>query len=238
MTVTQNLLFTLLAACAVAALQAPRDQIPLQAPKTADVKVPVTLGVMSRCPDALICESVFDRVLMRVSDQIDLSLTFLGTLNSSDSDFGVTCMHGPDECAGNVQELCAMKYAPTPQWWEFVHCQNYQGRDNIGLSETALKCANAAQFDWEESGIGACVGMDGSGKAAEGVQLLKDSVTNTASLNVTKSCTILINNKQVCVHDSEWKECEGGHTAKDFVKQIRAEYQKLNGEDDEGEDYD
>ena len=78
-----------------------------------------------------------------------------------------------------------MKYAPTSQWWEFVQCQNYQGRPNIGLPETALKCAETAQLNWDESGVGACIGEDGSGKADEGVQLLKDSVAATATLNVT-----------------------------------------------------
>ena len=43
------------------------------------VKVPVILGVMSACPDAILCESVFDRVVERVSDKIDLQLTFIGT---------------------------------------------------------------------------------------------------------------------------------------------------------------
>lgn len=46
--------------------------------KNDTVKVPVVLGVMSRCPDALLCESVFDRVLKQVIDKVDLSLSFLG----------------------------------------------------------------------------------------------------------------------------------------------------------------
>lgn len=46
---------------------------------TQDLKVPVVLGVMSACPDAIVCESVFDRVLQQVGDKVDLSLTFLGT---------------------------------------------------------------------------------------------------------------------------------------------------------------
>lgn len=44
---------------------------------TEDVKVPVVLGVMSRCPDALLCESVWDRVLQRVGDKVDISLSFI-----------------------------------------------------------------------------------------------------------------------------------------------------------------
>ena len=42
-----------------------------------DVKVPVVLGVMSRCPDALLCEAVWDRVLQRVGDKVDISLSFI-----------------------------------------------------------------------------------------------------------------------------------------------------------------
>lgn len=48
--------------------------------KVDDVKVPVTLGVMSRCPDALICEAAFDKTLSQVGDKIDLSLSFIGRL--------------------------------------------------------------------------------------------------------------------------------------------------------------
>ena len=42
------------------------------------VKVPVVLGVMSACPDAIFCEAVFDDVLAQVGDKVDLSLTFIG----------------------------------------------------------------------------------------------------------------------------------------------------------------
>lgn len=50
-------------------------QVPwhLQGPR----KVPVVLGVMSRCPDAILCESVFNEVLTKVGDKVDLSLTYV-----------------------------------------------------------------------------------------------------------------------------------------------------------------
>lgn len=44
---------------------------------TEDVKVPVVLGVMSRCPDTMLCEAVWDRVLQRVGDKVDISLSFI-----------------------------------------------------------------------------------------------------------------------------------------------------------------
>jgi hypothetical protein len=171
------------------------------------LRVPVTLGVMSRCPDALLCETLFDSVIPRVAEKIDISLAYVATyvpiqkhtptrlglsanpfansLNGSDPDFGVTCMHGPHECAGNVQQLCVAKYTPTRTWWEFVMCQNYQGRAHIGRPDVALKCARTHNIDWEESGVGQCVGLDGSGKGREGVQLLHDSIRVSESLGIT-----------------------------------------------------
>jgi len=204
------------------------------APTTSDVRVPVTLGVMSRCPDALKCEALFDTIIPRVCEKINLSLAYVAKFNESDPHFGVTCMHGPSECAGNVQQLCVQKHMTSIQaWWEFVMCQNYQGRDNIGKPEVASRCARIAGIDWEMSGVGRCAGLDGSGTGYEGVQLLHDSIRVVESLGITcasilpapspsihqlssffhsKSCTIVINTEKVCVLDGSWKECEvSGH---------------------------
>lgn len=41
------------------------------------IKVPVQLGVMSRCPDALLCEATFNDVLAQVWDKVDLSLVYI-----------------------------------------------------------------------------------------------------------------------------------------------------------------
>lgn len=43
------------------------------------LRVPVILGVMSRCPDALLCETLFDKVIPRVAEKIDLSLAYVAT---------------------------------------------------------------------------------------------------------------------------------------------------------------
>jgi len=42
-----------------------------------DVKVPVQLGVMSRCPDALLCENTFNQVIPKVENKVDLSMVYL-----------------------------------------------------------------------------------------------------------------------------------------------------------------
>ncbi|KAF8913888.1 hypothetical protein CPB84DRAFT_1757832 [Gymnopilus junonius] len=194
-----------------------------------DVKVSVQLGVMSRCPDALLCESRFAQVLDKVSDKVNLSLVYVAKIDDTEPDFGVWCMHGRQECAGNVQQLCVNKYAPFPNWWEFVKCQNFQGRENIGLPEVAFKCAETADVDLETSGAGQCIGSDGSGIGTEGVTLLQESTLLGKELGITKSCTVLISGRKVCVHDGSWKDCEGGHEVNDFVRQIEDEYERLNG---------
>ncbi|KAG5652425.1 hypothetical protein H0H81_005021 [Sphagnurus paluster] len=137
-------------------------------------------------------------------------------------------MHGVEECAGNVQQLCVAKYESSSVWWEFVQCQNYEGRSKIGNPDLALKCASAVGIDWENSNSGRCAGLDGSGKGPEGVTLLKESVRLGQKLGVKSSCTVLISGRKVCVHDGTWKECENGHSVNDFVRQINQEYDKLN----------
>ena len=72
----------LLCASLVHAIRAHRlahqSQQILETIENATRKVPVILGVMSQCPDALYCEEVFDRVLEHVGDIIDLQLSFIG----------------------------------------------------------------------------------------------------------------------------------------------------------------
>jgi hypothetical protein len=156
-----------------------------------------------------------------------IRLTHHDRLNASDPKFGVTCPHGPGECAGNVQQLCVAKYTSAYTWWEFVMCQDYQGKDKIGDPDVALRCGRTVKIDWEGSGVGRCAGTDGSGTGEEGVQLLHESIHVAHSLGITcvsmpspcaslkairlphrKSCTIVINGETVCVHDRIWKKCE------------------------------
>ena len=129
----------------------------------------------------------FTRLHSKVSATIILLAgyqTFLLRIDDSEPDFGISCMHGPEECAGNVQQLCVNKYAPFENWWEFVICQNYQGREYIGEPDVALTCAKTAGIDWERSGAGQCAGLDGSGKGSEGVALLKESVLLAQQMNL------------------------------------------------------
>ncbi|GAA5849488.1 hypothetical protein JCM9279_000917 [Rhodotorula babjevae] len=220
--------------------------------------VRVALGVMSRCPDASLCETVWDRVLEErlpskfgsgvVADLVDMELVFLAHENST-APYGATCMHGESECKGNVQQLCAARHWRTRSeehkkkkgvdgegndeveaalrekraWedsWNFVQCMNYGG-SKIGSDAAAKRCASVVGREWTES-LAACV--DGK----QGRHLLVDSLKRAEHLGVKSSCTILIEDKPICVHDGSWKQCPGGHDVRDFAREVRDEFERLN----------
>lgn len=73
-----KLLFYASAAVAVSAVAPPPFiRIQGETPYQTDVKVPVQLGVMSQCPDALLCESLFKTVFETVKEKADLSLVYV-----------------------------------------------------------------------------------------------------------------------------------------------------------------
>ena len=164
---------------------------------TAAKRVNVTLGVMSRCPDALACEAAFDKVLERVNTKTHLSMTYIGSLPKTKQSprYGVECMHGDQECLGNIQQLCVQDAlnprrasedfdlspsAAQKKWWSFIQCQNYAGIPSIGSEDLAKRCLKLIDGpDWDKDGISDCI----NGK--KGRKLLKDSVANTHSLNIT-----------------------------------------------------
>ncbi|GAA5963559.1 hypothetical protein JCM3765_004321 [Sporobolomyces pararoseus] len=215
-------------------------------------RVSLSLGVMSRCPDAEICETLIDRVLDThtrrtgsevVGDLVNLKLIYLAKENStSDSaSYGnLTCLHGPLECKANVQQLCAASHWSRPRdfegtnaekangawkdWWNFVQCMNYGKRDKIGEDSVAKSCAKVVGREWTRE-LEAC---SNNSSDSEGARLFRKSVEASRKLKIEKSCTIVLNGKKLCVHDGSWKECPGGHEVGDIVQAVKAEYDRLN----------
>ncbi|KAJ1748851.1 hypothetical protein LPJ79_004182, partial [Coemansia sp. RSA 1821] len=177
-------------------------------------KVLVELFVMSRCPDAIKVERVFDGVVPQVYSIMDLQLNFIGQLDPH-STYGVKCKHGNDECRGNIDQLCALAHnKDLAMFWQFLSCLNKNPR-MIGRGEEALKCASLAGLD---SAFYTCV------SSGEGRQLLEQSVENSQFIGVNTSATVFINGKPRCVEDAGWRECPGGHNPSDFIRDICAAY--------------
>lgn len=107
-------------------------------------------------------------------------------INGSEPEFGVTCKHGVQECRGNVQELCAMKLANRQQdWWNFVQCLNFEGKEDVGNPVLAERCAGLSYVPWNDMhgnttrrGIRSCV------YSLEGRELLEASVEQSQRLGI------------------------------------------------------
>ncbi|PRQ70100.1 hypothetical protein AAT19DRAFT_11753 [Rhodotorula toruloides] len=203
------------------ALSAPLDspaQLPflpssLSSPPPLDIsnstRLPLTLGVMSLCPDARLCESVMDRVFeqvtsvairsegkegggggggkkegkVRVGELVKLRVEFIASRNSS-APYGTTCKHGDRECRGNVQQLCAERYWGAEGAWEFIQCLNYDPNARIGSEQAARECGRLIGREWTEK-LQSCV--DGE----EGRKLARKSAKRLSKVGVEKSCSIL-----------------------------------------------
>ena len=58
-------------------------------------------------------------------------------------------------------------------------------------------------------------------EGAMSVDRLRASFARSGAANVTKSCTVRLDDKIRCIRDDgEWKDCEGGHHVEDLVNDI------------------
>ncbi|WWC86469.1 uncharacterized protein L201_001346 [Kwoniella dendrophila CBS 6074] len=225
-------------------------------------KVNVSLYVMSRCPDARLCEDVFDSVINKegILDKIDLNIGYIGTPKKSEV-LGVTCKHGLEECIGNAQQLCLLNHLPIDKSYSIIQCQNYPSsfpRD-IGNLDSLKKCVDTVGgVDWEKSGLAKCIeGKSHSttitnnddkedkekikhlGKEAK--KLLKKNINQTYEKEIKTSCTIDIDStisgkqgRRRCIVDGGiWKGCDDGHTAQDFIRVIEEEHKNLQSKKDD-----
>ncbi|SAL96804.1 hypothetical protein [Absidia glauca] len=180
--------------------------------------VPIDLFVMSKCPDAVYCESVFSTVLKKVNAEVVLNFNYIAQYNGSEP-FAHSCMHGTSECLGNIQQLCFQHEYPDPHdWFAFALCLNKQYHQ-IGLdNKLAQYCAKQVRRSY--SPVEKCT------NSSLGVGLLTESAQKTKQLGVR--CTIFIDNKLRCVHDGSWKvrNCPGGWKVEDFIQTIEDAYYK------------
>eukprot|EP00727_Mastigamoeba_balamuthi_P013912 m51a1_g9143 hypothetical protein (200) ;mRNA; r:81356-82310 len=163
--------------------------------------VAVDFYVMSRCPDAAVCETAWPFDALNAISNV--TLHFIGKSTAS----GVTCPHGASECAGDTQQLCARHLFDASASWCFVLCQDHtQG----SIPRNAQTCASKCGLNWEA--LNECA----SGEL--GASLLRESVESCGSVRV--SCSIYVDGKPRCVHDGDWQECPGGHSEADFERTV------------------
>jgi hypothetical protein len=201
-------------------------------------RVPVTIFVMSRCPDAQFCETFLQSsVLEPLKGAVRLRAEYIvreeeataGTTATATKK--LTCMHGEQECAGNRQQLCLQKRlddriaagklsadATVDVLLKFLTC-GWRRPSEIGSEAGARSCLS--EVGWanaeDQDDVLSCA------KGAEGEALMAASHAATQAAGATNSCTINVNGKRRCVRDGgAFRECEGGSEPADFKKTICA----------------
>lgn len=108
--------------------------------------------------------------------------------------------------------------------WDFVQCQNYDGVPSIGKVGLARQCLSTIRGPrWEEDGVRECA------EGSLGRKLLRRSVEESKRRQITKSATIQLDGKTICIRDGgEWQDCPGGHETNDFLREIETVWRKKN----------
>jgi len=178
-------------------------------------KVLIDLFVMSKCPDARRCETVFADVLKTTHQIAHVRTSYIASYDGPNK---IVCKHGPEECEGDSQQLCAYEYTPADgnyfNFVSFLTClnRNFTGIGDPDLADSCL--SEAGYLGNDQAKIRACF-------KSKGHTLLKRSVDFTLASHITTSCTIHINGVHRCVYDGgQILDCPGGGSAADFINTI------------------
>jgi hypothetical protein len=176
--------------------------------------VNVEFFVMSKCPDAIKCETIFLPSLFKLSSIAKFTLSFIALLSDLNQ---FECKHGASECIGNQQQLCIQSIYPQKTFIRYLLCQSKQ---ILSIPNNGEQCAKENSINW--SRVQSCVTSDESNK------LFQKSLERTNLASVRKSCTIYINGKFWCMHDGFWLNCTEGRDEKSFIKAICSRYKGKN----------
>ncbi|KAI0417985.1 hypothetical protein F5X98DRAFT_132193 [Xylaria grammica] len=144
-------------------------------PAAAGELVPLEAHIISKCPDTRDClRELLLPAMIQVHEKVNFTLTYIGTPTEND---GVECKHGPEECLGNIIELCAHRLYPDPKiWLGFTMCLT---KDYKAIPERELveDCALEHAVDFEK--LNDCATRDDGGF---GMGMLRESVERSASV--------------------------------------------------------
>lgn len=135
-----------------------------------------------------------------------------------DKSDGVSCMHGPSECLGNMIELCAARIYPDPKvYLGFTNCltTNYS---QIPDRDFVQSCAYEHGLNFDR--VNKCISDEGHGS-----ELLRNSFLRSQENNVTKSCTVRLAGEIRCIRDGgKWYDCPGGSGVEGLIRDIEKLY--------------
>jgi len=183
-------------------------------PDTTSEKVHLEAHIMSKCPDARDClRDLVLPAMQNISASVSFTLSYIG---KTEGDEDVVCKHGPQECLGNMIELCAAQRYPDPKiYLGFTMCLS-NSYDRIPKEDLVKSCALEYGMSFDE--VNKCMSEDDGEQV---IGLLRDSVEHSEEVGVKKSCTVRVEDKIWCVRDGgKWNDCPDGHEPKDLVQAI------------------
>ncbi|KAK4214397.1 hypothetical protein QBC37DRAFT_373028 [Rhypophila decipiens] len=150
-------------------------QQPVQPVVNMNTLVPLEAHIMSKCGDAKDClKHMVLPAMQRVYDKVNFTLSFIGTPTEND---GVACRHGPEECLGNIIELCAQKLYPDPKTYlGFTMCLT-KDYDMIPQRSLVEDCALEHAIDFDK--LNECATKD---DGAFGMGMLRGSVKRSSDV--------------------------------------------------------
>jgi len=179
--------------------------------------VRVDFFVMSKCPDAKLCETYFAPSLLKLASIVNFTVSYIGQEPKSNE---FQCMHGTDECIGNKQQLCVQSMTSQTNLIKFLQCQSSKIESIPSNGEQCLKEACGDSLKWAD--VNACV------TGSKGNVLMHQALERTRAASASKSCTIHLNGKFWCMHDGSWISCREGHDEMSLIKAICARYSGPN----------
>jgi hypothetical protein len=113
---------------------------------------------------------------------MDLHTYFVGTYDGNGQ---FDCMHGEDECLGDIVLLCGDNVTRNQVpygWWKMETCME---NDADNIPQNAQSCAQQANLNW--NAISACA------NGQQGINLFIDSINNANNAGIYETPTIVIN---------------------------------------------
>ena len=139
-------------------------------------RVSVAVYIMSKCPYAVAAMDGLRPALEALPGAVDFQLDYIATDNNGQ----LESLHGPQEVAGDILQLCARKLRPK-SWLGFLGCQN---RAFQGIPDGWEPCADEAKIP--RKALLAC------SEGSEGKSLLRASLRRAEAAKAQGSPTILV----------------------------------------------
>ena len=158
--------------------------------------------VVSRCPFGLQMQRMIAEAVKNISVLANnIKVKYIGSVSSDGK--GIESMHGAEEAAENLRQICIREEQPA-KYWNYVSCQ-------MKAQGTELSCEKSTGVD--SAKLSACLGDPG-----RGVAFAKKDFETADQLGISGSPTLAINGKVIDEFTSDNNPVFGSSRSADEMK--------------------